>query len=240
MGWSARSRWGWLTCIAAVSWVGRAHAAEHALELEVPTDCADHARLPAGPPRKATEPAPRACSTQSREWHGGVGAFGGWLATGLPQSPLGFGVFAELLWAGDSWFAPSLRLSGVDAGTSTGHTARGAVDVSLVVGRLSFCPLRTPHEFANLRACALGELGRLSGEGRNTRDPSIDTVTWSAAGIAVGLELEVLPPFVFELEGASVFPFNRDRFVFEPEPVHVGYEVPAVSASVSVGASFRF
>lgn len=177
---------------------------------------------------------------ESQQLYAGVGAFGGWLATGLPQSPLGFGLFAEFGWRRDSWFAPSVRLAGVDAGTSPGHTQRGDVYVSLALGRLSLCPLRTPHELAHLRVCAMGELGRLSGEGRNTVEPSSDTATWYAAGIAVGLELFVLPQLVFELEGANLFPFNRDRFVFQPEPVHVGYEVPAVSASVSLGASFRF
>ena len=189
------------------------------------------------PPRARTTDVPLA---EREPWYVGVGAFGGWLTTGLPQLPLGFGVFAEVGWQGDSWFAPSLRLAGVDAGTSSGHTDRGDVEVSLALGRLGLCPLRTPHELANLRVCVLGELGRLSGEGQNTLGQSTQTATWYAAGLALGLELHVLSRLVLELEGASLFPINRDRFVFEPEPVHVGYEVPAASASVSVGASFRF
>lgn len=223
---------------------------------------APNAAPPAAPPTPATAPAvtpatPAAASVSSNEtivpgspetaaspegpWQISIGGFGGVLQSALPETPLGLGVFVEAAWERESWFRPSTRLAGLDAGSGVSREAdRGEVVVDFVGGRLSLCPLRSSRaKLLSVRFCGLMEVGRLSGEGQNTADEGSATPTWYAAGPALGLELQSWSFLAFELEGALILPFNRDRFVFEPDPTDVGYEVPPVSVSVALGIAWR-
>lgn len=173
-------------------------------------------------------------------WQLSIGGFGGVLQSALPETPLGLGVFVEGAWERESWFRPAARLAGLDAGSGVSRTERGDVVVGFVGGRLSLCPLRSSRaQLMSVRFCGLMEIGRLSGEGQNTTDQGSATPTWYAAGSAFGLELQPWSFLAIELEGALLFPFNRDRFVFEPEPVQAGYEVPPISASLALGIAWR-
>lgn len=188
-------------------------------------------------PPEDSEPTP---PSPPKAWQIGIGIFGGVLQTGLPETPLGYGGFVEWAWERESWFRPSARLAGLDAGTGVSHTDRGDVSVTFVGGRLSLCPVRTSRSYwLSTRACAMGELGRLRGEGQDTVDKSSASPTWYGAGPAVGVEVQAWSFLAVELEGAVVFPFNRDRFVFEPDPVQVGFEVPAFSGSLSLAIAGR-
>lgn len=187
------------------------------------------------------EPVPEPAPPPPRLWHISVGGFAGVLQSGLPETPFGFGFFVEAAWERKSWFRPSARLAGLDAGSGVGHTERGDVEVSWVGARLSLCPVRSARtRLVSVRFCALGELGRLSGEGQATTDQGSATPTWYAAGPSLGLELQPSSFLALELDAAVVFPFNRDRFVFEPEPVEVGYEVPPLSLSLALGIAGRY
>lgn len=184
-----------------------------------------------------SDPSPR----QPRLWQIGVGAFGGVLQSGLPDTPFGFGAFVEAAWERKSWLRPSARLAGLDAGSGVGHTERGDVEVSWIGARLSLCPVRSSRtRLASVRLCALGELGKLTGDGQATTSPGTATPTWYATGPALGVELQPWSFLALELEAAVLFPFNRDRFVFEADPVVVGYEVPPVSLSLALGLAARF
>jgi hypothetical protein len=188
------------------------------------------------PPPPASEDPP-----EPRAWQISVGGFGGVLQTALPETPLGFGVFVEWAWERESWLRPSARLAGLDAGSGVADSERGSVDVSFAGGRLSLCPVRTSRRhLVSARFCALAELGKLSGQGQTTDDPGSAAPTWYAAGPAFGAELQPWSFLALELEAALIFPFNRDRFVFEPDPVQAAYEVPWLSGSVALGAALRF
>ncbi len=184
--------------------------------------------------------APGSPRSQRWPWQLSLGGFGGVLQSALPEIPVGLGVFIEGAWERESWFRPSARLAGLDAGSGVSRTERGDVVVGFLGGRLSLCPLRSSRaELVSVRFCGLMEIGRLSGEGQNTNDQGSATPTWYAAGPAFGLELQPWSFLAIELEGALVFPFNRDRFVFEPDPVQAGYEVPPISASLALGIAWR-
>jgi len=187
------------------------------------------------PPEESVAPS------EPWRWDISLGGFGGVLQTALPGTPFGFGVFVE--WAGEreSWFRPAARLAGLYAGSGVGHTNSGDVTVSLVSARLSLCPVRTSRKYlVSARFCALGEFGGLRGDGHNTDAKGSAAPPWYAAGPALGVELQPWSSLALELEAALIFPFNRDRFVFEPDAVDVGYEVPPISGSIAVGAAWRF
>lgn len=204
------------------------------------------AETPAAAPQVGSDedPAlgsPEATPSRTWPWQISIGGFGGVLQSALPETPFGLGVFVEGAWERESWFRPSARLAGLDAGSGVSRQSdRGDVAVAFVGGRLSLCPLRSSRaELLSVRFCGLMEIGRLSGEGQDTVDEGSATPTWYAAGPALGLELQPWSFLAVELEGALIFPFNRDRFVFEPEPEHVGYEVPPISASLALGVVWR-
>ena len=176
-----------------------------------------------------------------RTWQLSAGAFGGVLQSALPETPLGLGIFFEAAWERESWFRPSARLAGLDAGSGvSSESDRGDVTVSFFGGRLSLCPVRTSRrQSLSGRFCALVEVGRLSGKGEATTQEGSAAPIWYAAGPSLGLELQPWSFLAIELEAALIFPFNRDRFVFEPEPVQVGYEVPPLSLSLALGVAWR-
>jgi len=211
-------------------------------EAAAPARAQTAASVSAGKAMETLDSPPSAPAARERTWQIGVGAFAGALQTALPETPIGFGGFVEWAWESGGWFRPSARLAGLDAGSGVAHSEWGDVVVSFVGGRLSLCPLRTSRARPlSTRFCALGELGRLTGKGQATTEQQSATPTWSAAGVAFAVELQPWPFLAFELEAAMIFPFNRDRFVFEPEPglVHVGYEVPPISGSFALGAAWQ-
>jgi hypothetical protein len=212
------------------------------LGRRVPTDARASAKPPRRTPRSIVQraviqrPIVRRSVIRRAVVQPGLGAEAGWVQTSLPETPLGYGGFVEVSVDTTSAFAPSLRLALLGTGRGdSGKTDRGRVETRLIAERATACLLRWPARgLLDLRACALFEFGRLHGKGRDSLQEQDVVAPWWAAGGALRVELWPATFSSLDLTLGLVLPLRRDRFVFGPKPVQVGYEVQAAGVTFMV------
>lgn len=162
---------------------------------------------------------------------------------GVPASmlggTLGGGGFVEGQFYPERSLSPSVRLALLTQAVEL-RSDRGTAEIRLTTARLSVCPVRLPvGSRAFLRPCALGELGRLRGQGKDTPTPREVITSWRALGASLQ-GVWSFPVVAMELELAAVFPLTRESFYFDPTPVAPIFEAPSVQASVLAGLSAHF
>jgi hypothetical protein len=162
-----------------------------------------------------------------------VGSF----MSALPGVPVGFGVFLGVSAWPATVFAPLLRWGYVAAGKGTADTERGDVQVSLGMARGLGCVFAWRASIVALRPCAFFELGHLDGAGENTTLPTTEAAAWRSLGTLARAEFRISSMVSLDAEAGLVFPLARDRFVFGPPPPVVGFAVPPVAGSFSLGLS---
>jgi hypothetical protein len=183
-------------------------------------------------PARATPPPPPPAPPPPPWWFGvgfGVGVESA--PTPVPAATLS----AELVLAADRrrpygpWFSLSvLRSSRVTVSRSEGDAVFG-----WTAARLQGCILRWPTSGpVALQPCVSFEAGALQAAGQRTIDQASVTVPWLASGVGLHLAAVPVTPLALVLDAAAVFPWQRDRYYFDPDDADsTAFEVPAVGLS---------
>ena len=109
---------------------------------------------------------------------------------------------------------------------------------TLSTARITVCPAGlgfTPS--VNLRLCAAGDLGMLSGEGVSVTTPRATRFLWSAARAVMRLRWAPGRRMVLEAQAGLAAPLERTTFIFEMPRVEVA-KVPPVVPSVGLTLGF--
>ncbi len=230
-----------VTSLAIQARVDEALSQSEAVESSAPERKPEAALTPAkeAPPAPAPEqgrkePAPTTTTLAVQ-----AGAMAG-VRTGIgPALAFGAGGFFGVVWnrvtleLGFDWFA-------ADTQESSSYPA----EFQLLAAELDVCPLS--HDLVRnleLTACALGEVGALSGEGvvgGAIVEGEEATKLWLAPGALARLQL-LLDPLLVRLEGSGRFPLLLHKFHVEsasgPQKIH---EVPPFSLGAAIGLGVRF
>jgi hypothetical protein len=134
---------------------------------------------------------------------------GGWeLSHGLPVG-LSSSAFGELTLKGGPWqvggaflWAPSRSI----------EAAPGAIDVSVMGGRLSGCYVRSVHRRVSVGACALGQLVALSGRGVGFVDKKAFVRPWASAGAGALVDVALSPRIAVGITLNLLATLHRQRF----------------------------
>jgi hypothetical protein len=166
-------------------------------------------------------------------------ALDGGVQTGVAPDPswaLTAGV--DIALGRDADAAPSARLRGSFASSSTEATAYGDAQFRLIGAELTGCTQRFPAARVGVRPCALVQAGDLRGKGDNTIDRKVRHMLWLGFGAALRFEVSASSRFGLELEASGTRLLRSDRFVFEPELVV--HTVPEWAFGVRAGPVMRF
>lgn len=156
-----------------------------------------------------------------------------------PTPPLGALVGLNLRWERPGWFSPELRAELLVTSTGSVAAKSGELNLSLMAGRLSACPLRY-HALRALQAslCATLDGGRLHAQGDSALNGFPNPMPWLAGGAALRGEVPLSRELALELLlGAKLLAFH-DNFTLEPDQTLV-YAVPVFSGGLALGLSFR-
>lgn len=122
---------------------------------------------------------------------------------------------------------------------SSNSSASGSAAFEWAAVELALCPLGfRPSSSWDLRACGIAQAGRLRVVGFATSDASEKRLFWFALGGSAQIRRQLAGPLWVGLEAALEFPFSRQSFYFEPQPIV--HRVPAIGASAGLGLGLRF
>ena len=115
--------------------------------------------------------------------------------------------------------------------------AMGAAQFVWLAARPSACWLPL-HGNLELDACGHVEAGALRASGEDIAPGQSITRAWLAAGVHADARWRVSPMVYLLVQAAVSAPFQRDRFLFQPQTTI--YETPAVTGWVGVGGCLHF
>lgn len=187
----------------------------------------------AAPPR----PAPAPARSPPLAWSFGAGALLVPVASALPDTDPGFGVWVDAASQGRT-LAPSVRVV-LRRLTGTARGRAGSAELALTTGVASICPLRAPADGPlALRPCLGFELGMLDAEGVGVDLPRRPSRLWLAPQLGGRAEWRVHGPLLLAAEAAAQLPLLRPRYAFDTgETV---FEVPRLGAFLALEAGLRF
>jgi len=188
------------------------------------------------PPRIEPQPAPE--SHEPSLWRFEAGERFGAQTALAPNLTWGGAVFASAVYASGQVLSPSVRVAGHFA-RSTARGSGGHGEFTWVAARVSLCPVRwAPSAALGFRPCVFGDAGQLKAEGFLTLGSAERRLFWSASGLELQFEAELIGPVTIGAEAGVFTPFRRDLFFFGAnETVH---RIPAVGMTASAGIGLRF
>lgn len=169
------------------------------------------------PPTPTRSPDRVAEQRHESPWHFGGGA-GPALVFGVaPETAIASRFFVDVSRerAGDSIVAPFVSVGAVSTATSSDSTPLGdtALRWQSLVATLS--PVAVPlFTNAELRPCAVLEVGRLRGEGIGITNARRTEADWVGIGLSGQFELRLLPRLFVALEVGASVPVVRPRFEY--------------------------
>jgi hypothetical protein len=161
-------------------------------------------------------------------WRFGAALGAGWVDGPAPVALIALDARVESRWERPGIFAPSLavELSAADSAVIGKSSVAG--EFQLLAASLELCPARfAPGARWEIRACALGNFGRIRGEGASVDVPEQARSFWAAAGARARLRLQLTDrAFVDGSVGALrtlttieyVFG-NPDRVIYTTQPI---------------------
>jgi hypothetical protein len=214
----------------------------------VPLAPASPAPSPAPPesPTSAAAPAQSAPARQHVEpsskstFRVGLSAAFGLETAVAPTPPPGVLGGVSARWEQSSLFAPELRAELLVTATGTASAQSGELQLNLIAGRLSACPLWLGSPTAALRvgACATFDAGSLHAQGDTKINGFPNPMPWLAAGAGVRAEMPLGASLALELGLGLRILAHHDRFTLLPDHTPV-YAVPPFSGGFSLGLGFR-
>jgi hypothetical protein len=199
---------------------------------------------PAESPQGATKPsagrddrAPAADARAMDGWRWSAGAR--FEATLVLTSgwALGPGAFVGLRRERGGIFSPSVRL-GASYAVADIEAERGSARLQWVLGRADGCPLRLGSDALAVEPCAGLGLGALHGEG-TVEQPQSDLSGWAELDVAMRAQALLWQRLLLEVEGKTVVPLSRYRFLFR-DPDQEIRRIRSVGAAVALGAGASF
>jgi hypothetical protein len=130
---------------------------------------------------------------------------------------------------------PDLRLVAFHA---RNHLLRDAANAGFELSGagLDVCPLGAGGRSLDVRLCATGQLGQLSGFGIDVAQPRRANSLWAAAGLLTRVRLRVGARLALELDAGALTPGRRTDFVFDRPRVAVA-SVPRLIPQLGVTAA---
>lgn len=177
-----------------------------------------------------------------RGWAFGVGTAVGVNSAAGPGAPLDFGIDLLVFSRQAGYWAPELRVGGLERGTAKVTRPWGQAVFHGWAVRIGASPFRWPFRGPlALRPVVGVELGRLSARGEDTVGPRHTSMPWRAFGLALSAELQALDVLGIVGESGMVVPLRHDDFYFEsPTGRDVAFQVPELGLQARIGLVVRF
>jgi hypothetical protein len=151
-------------------------------------------------------------------WAFGAGA-GPLVQAGVaPSARPGAGVEAHIASKALRVVSPLFALGAYYTLAKTVPTPSGSAELNWWAIRASACPFRWPEQSnVTLRACALLDVGRLTGSGSHTDGGQSRSGAWVAMGAGARVDLAPISGFLITLETGALAPLVPHRFYFAPD-----------------------
>ena len=155
--------------------------------------------------------------------------------------------FLDVSPRGSGVMRPALGAS-VALGSDHVEQELGGAELDWVAGRLDLCPVDLAGaSWVAVRPCVAFDLGRVSGEGKATKEDVELRVhearfTWASGALLGRVDFEPLGPLLIRLEGGVLVPFSSEAaFVLRGEAkTETLVNVPSASLVGGVGLGLRF
>jgi hypothetical protein len=191
-------------------------------------------------PTKAPPAPDRIPPSSSRTVRVGLSAAFGLETAVAPTPPAGVLGGVNARWDRHGLLSPELRAELLVTATATARAEAGELQLSLIAGRLSACPLWLGSPSASLRvgACATFDAGSLHAQGDSKINGFPNPMPWLAAGAGVRAEMPLSSSLALELGLGLRILAHHDRFTLLPDHTPV-YTVPLFSGGFALGLGFR-
>ena len=136
-------------------------------------------------------------------------------------------------------FAPSLRLTAIQADSGYVSVAPAVARFQLRMARAEICPARLLLAASvSLGACASFDVGAVLAEGWGVSESQSRQRPWAAPGVGGRLRWAIAEEIELQIEGGGSFPLVRDTFFVAPNTdVHA---VPAAAGWLAGGVGVHF
>jgi hypothetical protein len=180
---------------------------------------------------------PAEAGATPHEWTlgAGLGAWGMLTPRPIPAGALSAGYRARAERSGLHAGLLELRISAFHARNHPLGDPEKA-EFQLSGAGLDLCPLGAGGPRLDVRLCATGQLGALSGSGVDVAQPRAVESLWAAGGLLARAGLRLGTRFVLQLDAGAVVPARRTEFVFERPRVAVA-TVPRVIPQLGLTAA---